>query len=111
MAGSNATARARGENMLLAVFGVINLFLDVLRWIIIIQAILSWLVAFNVINTHNDFMRTFLNALDRITEPLYRPIRRVLPDFGGIDFSPLVALLVVIAIQMLLGGLAADLAY
>ncbi|MGS1015750.1 YggT family protein [Allosphingosinicella humi] len=97
--------------MLLAVFGVINLFLDVLRWIIIIQAILSWLVAFNVINTHNDFMRTFLNALDRITEPLYRPIRRVLPDFGGIDFSPLVALLVVIAIQMLLGGLAADLAY
>jgi YggT family protein len=111
MAGSNATARARGENMLLAVFGVINLFLDVLRWIIIIQAILSWLVAFNVINTHNDFMRTFLNALDRITEPLYRPIRRILPDFGGIDFSPLVALLVVIAIQMLLGGLAADLAY
>ncbi|HEY1146363.1 MAG TPA: YggT family protein [Allosphingosinicella sp.] len=97
--------------MLLAVFGVINLFLDVLRWIIIIQAILSWLVAFNVINTHNDFMRTFLNALDRITEPLYRPIRRILPDFGGIDFSPLVALLVVIAIQMLLGGLAADLAY
>jgi len=97
--------------MLLAVFGVINLFLDVLRWIIIIQAILSWLVAFNVINTHNDFMRTFLTALDRITEPLYRPIRRILPDFGGIDFSPLVALLVVIAIQMLLGGLAADLAY
>jgi YggT family protein len=111
MAKGDATTHARGENMLLAVFGVINLFLDVLRWIIIIQAILSWLVAFNVINTHNDFMRTFLNALDRITEPLYRPIRRILPDFGGIDFSPLVALLVVIAIQMLLGGLAADLAY
>ena len=95
--------------MLLALFGIINLLLDVLRWIIIIQAILSWLVAFNVINTHNDFMRTFLGALDRITEPLYRPIRRVLPDFGGIDFSPLVALLVIIAIQMLLGGLVRDL--
>jgi YggT family protein len=100
---------SRGENMLLALLGVVNLLLSVLRWIIIIQAILSWLVAFNVINTSNDFMRSFLNALDRITEPLYRPIRRVLPDFGGIDFSPLVALLIVIAIQMLLGGLMADL--
>ncbi len=95
--------------MLLALFSVVDLLLDVLRWIIIIQAILSWLVAFNVINTHNDFMRTFLGALDRITEPLYRPIRRVLPDFGGIDFSPLVALLIIIAVQMLLGGLARDL--
>ncbi len=95
--------------MLLALFGIVDLLLDVLRWIIIIQAILSWLVAFNVINTHSDFMRSFLYALDRITEPLYRPIRRVLPDFGGIDFSPLVALLIIIAVQMLLGGLARDL--
>ena len=95
--------------MLLALFGIVDLLLDVLGWIIIIQAILSWLVAFNVINTHNDFMRTFLGALDRITEPLYRPIRRVLPDFGGIDFSPIVALLIIMAVQMLLGGLARDL--
>jgi YggT family protein len=95
--------------MLLALFNIVDLLLDVVRWIIIIQAILSWLVAFNVINTHSDFMRTFLGALDRITEPLYRPIRRVLPDFGGIDFSPLVALLIIIALQMLLGGLARDL--
>ena len=97
--------------MLLALFGILDLLLNVARWIIIIQAILSWLVAFNVINTSNDFMRTLLGALDRMTEPLYRPIRRVLPDFGGIDFSPLVALLVIVVIQMLLGGVAADLAY
>ena len=95
--------------MLLALFGIVDLLLDVLRWIIIIQAILSWLVAFNVINTSNDFMRAFLGALDRITEPLYRPIRRVLPDFGGIDFSPLVALLIIIAVQMLLAGVVRDL--
>jgi YggT family protein len=95
--------------MLVALIQIVNLLLDVLRWIIIIQAILSWLVAFNVINTTNDFMRTFLGALDRITEPLYRPIRRILPDFGGIDFSPLVALLVIIAVQMLLSGVARDL--
>jgi YggT family protein len=95
--------------MLQALFSIVDLLLDVLRWIIIIQAILSWLVAFNVINTSNDFMRSFLGALDRITEPLYRPIRRILPDFGGIDFSPLVVLLIIIALQMLLGGLARDL--
>src|SRR5918993_2871307 len=95
--------------MAVALFQIVELLLNVLMYIIIAQAILSWLVAFNVINTSNDFMRSFLHALDRITEPLYRPIRKVLPDFGGIDFSPLVALLVIIAIQMLLGGLENDL--
>ncbi len=96
--------------MLFAVFGVIDLLLRVLTYIIIAQAILSWLVAFNVINTYNDFVRSFLSALDRITEPLYRPIRRILPDFGGIDFSPLVVLLLIYVLRMLLAGLASDLA-
>ena len=96
--------------MLLALFSVVDLLLDVLRWIIIIQAILSWLVAFNVINTHNDFMRTFLGALDRITEPLYRPFRRILPDFGGLDFSPFVVLIIVLMLDRLLRGLALDVA-
>ena len=96
--------------MLLAFFDVLQLLLTVLTWIIIIQAILSWLVAFNVINTYNDFVRSLLNALDRITEPLYRPIRRILPDFGGIDFSPLVVLLLIYVVRILLGGVAADLA-
>ncbi|MEA1015800.1 YggT family protein [Sphingomonas sp. LY54] len=97
--------------MLLALFGVIDLLLRVLSYIIIAQAIISWLVAFNVINTTNDFVRSFLYALDRITEPLYRPIRRILPDFGGIDFSPLVVLLLIVVARMLLSGLAADVAY
>jgi YggT family protein len=96
--------------MLLALFGVVDLLLRVLSYIIIAQAIISWLVAFNVINTYNDFVRSFLGALDRITEPLYRPIRRILPDFGGIDFSPLVALLLIYVIRILLGGVAADIA-
>ena len=96
--------------MLLSLFQVLDLLLRVLTWIIIIQAILSWLVAFNVINTYNDFVRSLLSALDRITEPLYRPIRRILPDFGGIDFSPLVVLLLIYVLRILLGGMAADLA-
>jgi YggT family protein len=96
--------------LLVQLIGVVDLLLTVLRWIIIIQAILSWLVAFNVINTYNEFVRTALGVLDRITEPLYRPVRRFMPDFGGIDFSPLVVLLIIIAIQMLLHGLQADIA-
>jgi YggT family protein len=84
------------------ILNVINFLLNVLVWIIIIQAVLSWLVAFNVINTHNDFVRSFLAALNRMTEPLYRPVRRVLPDFGGIDFSPLVVLIIIKCIQILL---------
>ncbi|HYJ30792.1 MAG TPA: YggT family protein [Allosphingosinicella sp.] len=95
--------------MLLALFGIVDMLLRVLTWIIIIQAVLSWLVAFNVINTHSDFMRNLLYALGRLTEPLYRPIRRILPDFGGVDLSPLVLLLIIYALRILLGGLASDL--
>ncbi|MGF1550815.1 MAG: YggT family protein [Sphingomonadaceae bacterium] len=97
--------------MLLALFDIIDLFLRVLTWIIIAQAVLSWLVAFNVINTYNDFVRGLYNALERITAPLYRPIRRILPDFGGLDFSPLVVLLLVYALRILLRGVAVDIAY
>jgi YggT family protein len=96
--------------MLLALFGVLDLLLSVLSWVIIIQAVLSWLIVFNVINTQSDFMRSLLYALDRLTEPLYRPIRRILPDFGGIDFSPIVVLLLIYAARILLGGVARDLA-
>jgi YggT family protein len=97
--------------MLLALIDVVIILLTILWWMIIIQAIMSWLVAFNVINTYNDFVRTFLGALDRITEPLYRPFRRILPDFGGIDFSPFVVLIILLAIDRLLRGLALDIAH
>jgi len=76
-----------------ALLQIVDLLLYIVTWIIIIQAILSWLVAFNVINTYNDFVRQFLYALDRITEPLYRPIRKIMPDFGALDLSPMVVLL------------------
>ncbi len=90
--------------MLFQLLNILDLLLMLLSIIIIAQAILSWLVAFNVINTHNDFVRSFLRALDRITEPLYRPVRRLLPDFGGLDFSPLVILLLIMIARMLLDG-------
>ena len=72
---------------------IVHIILTVLWWFIIAQAVMSWLIAFNVINTHNDLVRNVWNALGTMTEPLYRPIRRILPDFGALDLSPLVVLL------------------
>jgi YggT family protein len=87
-----------------AVIQIASLLLSVLTWIIIGQVILSWLLAFNVLNTSSQGVRTFAMALDRITAPLYRPIRRLLPDFGGLDFSPLVVLIFIQVLQKLLIG-------
>ena len=83
---------------------VLDFALNVLLILIIVQAILSWLVAFNVINMRSDAMRSFVLALDRMTQPIYRPIRSILPDFGNIDFSPLVAILLIKAAQILIGS-------
>lgn len=88
--------------MIEVIYRIIDLLLRVALYIIIIQAIMSWLVAFNVINTRNDFVRQVWVALDRMTEPLYRPIRRVMPDFGGLDFSPMVVVLIIIILRDIL---------
>jgi YggT family protein len=90
--------------MLNAVIQIASLLLSILTWIIIGQVILSWLLAFNVLNTSSHGVRTFALALDRVTAPLYRPIRRILPDFGGLDFSPLVILILIQVIKRLLAG-------
>ena len=90
--------------MLLALVEIAKLLLSILTWIIIGQVILSWLLAFNVLNVGSGGVRAFIVALDRLTAPLYRPIRRLLPDFGGIDFSPLVILILIQVLQKLLTG-------
>lgn len=94
--------------MVYAFFSIVDMILQLAVWIIIGQAILSWLVAFNVVNTSSPFVRTLLDALDRITAPLYRPIRRILPDFGGIDFSPLVLIIAIQVLRKLVEGLALE---
>lgn len=94
--------------MLAELIGFTIYVLQLLIWLIIIQAILSWLVAFNVVNTHNRFVYSVLHGLDRILSPLLRPIRNLLPDLGGIDLSPMVLILIIMLIQRLLGGLAMD---
>ena len=97
--------------MLFALVDIASFLLSILSWIIIIQVILSWLLAFNVLNTSSGGVRTVLVALDRLTAPIYRPIRRLLPDFGGIDFSPLVILILIQVLKKLLGGVVASYYY
>lgn len=75
--------------------GVIDALLEILGWVIIAQVALSWLFLFNVLNPSSQGVRAVALAIDRLTAPLYRPIRRLLPDFGGVDFSPMVVLLLV----------------
>jgi len=81
---------------------ILDFLLNIAAWIIIINVILSLLISFNVINTHNDFVRTVWNGLERLCEPVYRPIRRFMPDLGGIDFSPMVVLIIIKVIQIII---------
>lgn len=90
--------------MLAALVDIADLLLTIATWVIIIQVMLSWLLAFNVLNIHSGGVRNFIVALDRLTAPIYRPIRRMLPDFGGLDFSPLVILILIQVIKKLLAG-------
>lgn len=86
-------------NPMLMVLQIIDILLTVVRWIIIIQAIMSWLIAFNVINRGSDFVMNIWATLERLTEPLYRPIRKIMPDFGALDLTPMVALIIIIILQ------------
>ena len=81
---------------------IADLLLEILTWIIIVQAVMSWLVAFGIVNTYNPTVRGLLRGLEQMLEPLYRPIRRILPDFGGLDFSPMVVILIIYIIRQYL---------
>lgn len=85
-----------------ALIWLINTLISLYVWLLIASAILSWLVAFNVINTRNRFVYLVGDFLYRVTEPALRPIRRVLPNLGGIDLSPVILILVLMFVQRLL---------
>jgi YggT family protein len=78
---------------------VILLLLDLYIWLLIAAAILSWLVAFNVVNARNQFVHMVGDFLHRITEPVLRPIRNIMPNLGGIDLSPVIVILLIILIK------------
>ena len=91
-------------NTVLALSNILIMLLSVVKWGLIIWAISSWLVAFNVVNTYNPVVRSILSTLDRVYDPLVRPIRRVLPDLGGLDLSPMVLWLVLEGTMLLIDG-------
>ncbi len=102
--------------MLLVILQIVSVLLDVVWWIIVVQAVLSILIAFNVINTYNDVVGAVWTGLGRLTEPMYRPLRRILPDAKPLDLAPFAVLVILlilrtiivpyIAVQLIRAGLA-----
>ena len=86
-----------------AILDVLLLALDIYTWIIIASAIFSWLYAFGVVNPRNQAVSTIGRMLYQLTEPALRPIRRVLPSFGGLDISPIVLLLLIFLLERIIG--------
>ncbi|THF50370.1 YggT family protein [Allorhizobium terrae] len=87
---------------MLALLKTIDLALDLYTWILIASAIYSWLYAFNVINSSNRFVNQIGLFLYNVTEPALRPIRRIMPDLGGIDISPIILLLIIYFVRQLM---------
>ena len=81
------------------VIALIILLLNFYWWVVVIAVIVSWLIAFNVINTYNNFVRSLLRALAALTEPVFRRIRKVVPPIGGLDLSPMIVLVAIWFIQ------------
>lgn len=86
-------------------YRVLSVAIELYIWALIASAVMSWLVAFNVVNTRNRFVYTVMDTLYRLTEPALRPIRRALPNLGGVDISPIILILLLYFVQNVLGQL------
>ena len=84
------------------ILSIIQVLLDVVWWIIVIQAVLSILIAFNVINTYNEVVSGLWTGLGRLTEPLYRPLRRILPDARPLDLAPFAVLVILLILSRII---------
>lgn len=90
------------DPLITSIFQLLYVALDLYVWILIISAIISWLTVFNVLDTRNRFVYTIGDLLYRLTEPALRPIRRVLPNLGGVDISPILLILAIFFLQSLI---------
>ena len=93
--------------MIFALLSTLNLILSLVWWVFLIMIIMSWLISFNVINTRNQFVATVWRMLNQITEPILRPIRRVVPPVGGLDLSPLIVFIIIFFLQQFIASYAA----
>ena len=85
-----------------AVLDIVIVALDLYKLVIIAAAVMSWLIAFNVVNIRNDFVRSIWSTVVGLTEPVLRPIRRFLPNTGGIDISPVVLFLLILLVEQII---------
>jgi YggT family protein len=85
--------------MLNPIAALLIVVLDIYKWIVIASVIVSWLTAFNVINSQNNFVRSLLHILYVLTEPVFRPIRKIIPPIGGLDLSPIIVFLIIWFLQ------------
>ncbi|WP_395392993.1 YggT family protein [Novosphingobium sp. BL-8A] len=92
--------------LFLTLYQIIDYLISIIVFVVIVQFVLGLLIAFNVVNTHNQFVSALWTALNAILEPMLRPIRRIMPNTGAIDFSPMVLIIGLKVIQIIVGNLA-----
>jgi len=100
--GTRFRRRIKDISVLSTLFYIVSQILTLYYWVVILSAVMATLVSFGVLDSRNRLVWTVGDFLARLTEPALRPIRRVLPNFGGLDLSPLVLILVIVVIQMML---------
>ncbi len=88
--------------MTFAILNTLSFILQIVWWIFLITIIMSWLISFNVINTRNQFVNSVWRVLNQVTEPILKPIRRIIPPVGGLDLSPLIVFIIIFFLQNLL---------
>jgi len=92
--------------MTFAILQTLSFILGIVWWIFLIMIVMSWLISFNVINTRNQFVATVWRVLNQITEPILKPIRRIVPNVGGLDLSPLIVFVIIFFLQNLIASAA-----
>src|SRR3977135_2832312 len=93
--------------MIFALLQTLSLILNLVWWVFLIMIIFSWLISFNVINTRNQAVNAIWRALNQVTDPILRPIRRILPAMGGLDLSPIIVFVIIFFLQQLISNFAA----
>lgn len=92
--------------LFLTLYQIVDYLIQIIVFVVIVQFVLGLLISFNVVNMHNQFVSSIYTALNAILEPLLRPVRKLLPNTGAIDFSPMVLIIGLTIIQIILGNLA-----
>ena len=105
------TGRLMLSPLLIALLWLFDTLVGLYIVIIIAAVVVSWLVAFGVLNTYNPLARSLIRALDALTEPAFRSIRRIIPPLGGLDLSPMIVLLILYFVRMVVDGYAARAIY